>query len=99
MLSASLSVMQDLGFSINETSAGIGLVSGSKDRPGTRIRISIVMRPSDDRLATIARVSFQAVNVSAFGHGIQAETISDPIVYRQFFDRLSQAVFLEGHQI
>ncbi|OXS29730.1 MAG: hypothetical protein BCS36_06280 [Desulfovibrio sp. MES5] len=45
------------------------------------------------------RVTFQRVIFNTAGHATLAEQINDPEVYRAFFDKLSQAVFLEAHQI
>lgn len=99
MMAASISVLQDLGYSIDETSLATGLINASKFRPGTAFRASIVVRPTADRAALTARVSFQAIHLDGRYQAIQAETIDDQNVYRLFFDKLSQSVFLEGHDI
>ncbi len=129
VLSATSAVLQDLGFTIEETSAQHGLVVGSKDRDAVeagqvagqiflsalvaalggrhnpqwdqiqKIRVSIVTRPSSDGAAVTVRVTFQRVvwdNHQAISH---VDTIDDPIIYQQFFEKLSKAVFLEAHQI
>jgi hypothetical protein len=98
LMAAALSVLQDLGYTVNETSAGTGLINGSKDRQGTRIRVSVVVRPTTDRAAMIARVSFQAIDAPVFGQP-QLQTITDAVIYQQFFERLSKSLFLEAHQI
>jgi hypothetical protein len=99
LMAATLGVLQDLGYTVNETSSGAGMISGSKDRQGSRIRVSVVFRPTTDRAATIARVSFQAITAPVFGQQSQVQTIADPVIYQQFFERLSQSLFLEAHQI
>lgn len=99
LMAATLGVLQDLGYTVNETSAGAGLINGSKDRQGTRIRVSVVVRPTTDRAAMIARVSFQAIDAPVFGQQPQVRTITEAIIYQQFFERLSQSLFLEAHQI
>jgi hypothetical protein len=99
LMAAALGVLQDLGYTVNETSAGAGLLNGSKDRQGTRIRVSVVVRPTTDRAAMIARVSFQAINAPVFGQQPQVQTITDAVIYQQFFERLSKSLFLEAHQI
>jgi hypothetical protein len=129
LLAAAAGVMQDLGFTIEETQAKVGLVSGSKDRDAVeagqvagqiffvaliaalggqadpvydqvqKIRISVATRPSTDKAGTIARVTFQRVVWNNKAQISKLETIDDPVIYRQFFDRLSQSVFLEAHQI
>jgi hypothetical protein len=119
ILSATAALLQDLGFTIEESAAQSGLVVGSKDRetaaPGQSadqkllaalfgspggaqtIRASIVTKPSADAAAVVVRVTFQRVVWTNQMPGL--ETIDEPLIYQQFFDRLSQAVFLEAHQI
>jgi hypothetical protein len=99
LMVATLGVLQDLGYTINETSAGAGLITGSKERQGSRIRVSVVVRPTADRAAMIARVSFQAIDVPVFGQQPQVQTITDAIIYQHFFERLSKSLFLEAHEI
>jgi hypothetical protein len=120
---------QDLGFTIEETSAGGGLIVGAKDRDAVeagqvagqiflaaviaamggksnpvwdnvqKIRISVVTKQSADKSAVIVRVNFQRMVWNTKNQVSRAETINDPIIDQQFFDKLSQAVFLEAHQI
>ena len=105
ILSATSGVLQDLGFIIEETSSKSGLIVGSKSRRANdgwlvnyqNIRVSIVTKPSADGKAVIVRVNFQRVVVSA--PNPRAETIDDPIIYQQFFNKLAQALFLEAHEI
>ena len=99
LMGAVLAVFQDLGYTVNETSMSAGLIVGSKDRQGSRIRISVIVRPTNDRTATIARVSIQAVSAAAFSQQLQAQTITDAGIYQQFFERLSKSLFLEAHEI
>lgn len=64
-----------------------------------KIRVSIVTKPSADGAATVVRVTFQRVvwnNKLQISH---VDTIDVPDIYQKFFDKLSQAVFLEAHQI
>ena len=128
MLSAGAGVMQDLGFTIEESSARTGLIVASKDRAAIesgrfagqpvlgalvaalggqggsawgkkqRIRISLVTKPAADN-AILARATFQRVIRNARGQVSRVETINDATVYQQFFDKLSQAVFLAAHRI
>jgi hypothetical protein len=129
ILSASSAVLQDLGFTIEETNAGGGLVVGVKDRDAVeagqvagqiflaaviaamggksdpvwdnvqKIRVSIVTKPSADKSAVLVRVNFQRMVWNTKNQVSRAETIDDPIIDQQFFDKLSLAVFLEAHQI
>lgn len=129
ILSASSAVLQDLGFTIEETSAGSGLVVGAKDRDAVeagqvagqiflaavvaamggksdpvwdnvqKIRVSIVTKPSADKSSVIVRVNFQRMVWNTKNRVSHIETIDDPIIHQKFFETLSQAVFLEAHQI
>jgi hypothetical protein len=130
ILSATAGVMQDLGFAIDESSAGAGLVTGSKDRDAVeagqvagaiflaalaqalgakgveaiwdqnqKIRISLVTRRSADHAAVVVQVTFQRVVWNNKGQIAHQDAIEGPDLYRQFFDKLSQAVFLEAHEI
>jgi hypothetical protein len=126
---ASAGVLQDLGFTITETSAQSGLVMGDKDRDAMetgqvasqmffamviaamggksdprwdqtqKIRVAIVSQPSADKAATQIRVTFQRLVWDNHRVISKLETINDPKIYQQFFDKLSQALFLEAHQI
>lgn len=64
-----------------------------------KIRLSLTARPSADRSGTMMRVTFQRVVWNNRSQVSKLETIDDPVIYQQFFDRLSQAVFLEAHHI
>jgi hypothetical protein len=99
LLAAAAAVLQDLGYTIEETSVPAGLINASKDRGGTHIRASLVTRPSADRNGEIVRVTFQALNFNPFAGVSVPQTIDDAVIYQQFFDRLSQSIFLTGHDI
>ena len=99
LMSASVGVLQDLGYTIDESSVGTGLINASKSRPGTVFRASLVVRPTADRASLTARVSFQAIGLDAQNQPTRAETIDTSQVYHQFFDKLSQSIFLEGQEI
>ena len=45
------------------------------------------------------RVTFQRVIYNTQGQVTRAEQIVDPDVYKDFFDKLSQSVFLEAHEL
>lgn len=123
ILAASAGVLQDLGFNIDETSRGTGLLVASKDRdaiqPGQllfaallgfsskpeatgfelkqKIRASISTRQVRDY--TIVRVTVQRLVITNTNMVSRAESIDDPTIYQAFFDKLSQSVFLEAHEI
>ncbi len=130
MLAASTGVLQDLGFTIEESNAHSGLVVGAKDRDAVetgqvaaqlmmvalvaalggksanpvwdntqKIRVSVVTTPSADKAATVVHVTFQRVVWNNYNQVSRMETIDDPEIHRQFFERLSKAAFLEAHQL
>jgi len=129
LLMASIGVLQDLGFVLEEASAGSGFVRASKDRDvvetsqvagqmffvilaaaagnrvdpvwerNQKIRVSVSTRPSTDRAATLARVTFQRVIWNTKNQVSRVETIDDSRTYQEFFDKLSQSTFLQAEDI
>lgn len=122
LLSSGASVLQDLGFSIDESESPLGVIVGSKDRDAVetgqvvgavmvavlfgvstpidnnqKIRASLVTRPTDKK--TNLRVTFQRVVWNTQGQVSRTESIEDPKIYQEFFEKLSKAVFLEAHEI
>ena len=94
ILSATIGIMQDLGFTIEESAAKSGLVTGSQDSAGQRVRLSIITTLSADKKAVTVRANFQRI-----GWDGRNGPMRDPILYQRFFDKLSQAIFLEAHEI
>ncbi|EKV30501.1 hypothetical protein C882_4460 [Caenispirillum salinarum AK4] len=125
LLSASAAVLQDLGFSLDESETDLGVIVGSKDRDATeagqvvgavvvavlfgvatpiddrqKIRVSLVTRPlPGDGERTAVRVTFQRIVWNTQNVVSRAEPLDDPELYQEFFDRLSQSVFLEAHEV
>ena len=127
VLASCVAVLQDLGFFVEESSAGTGFVAGSKDRDAVeagqvagqlvlaaliaalgayhdpvwdkdqKIRIAVVTKPVAGSI--LVRVTFQRLIRNTRNQMSRVETIDDPRIYQEFFDKLSQAVFLEAHQI
>jgi hypothetical protein len=64
-----------------------------------KIRIAVVTHRSADSAAVVVRVNFQRIVWNTKNQMSRIETIDDPTINQQFFDKLSQAVFLEAHQI
>jgi len=48
---------------------------------------------------SIVRVTFQRIIFNERGQVSRAEQIKDPELYQKFYEKLSQAVFLEAHEI
>ena len=123
LLTAGASVLQDLGFAIDESETGLGVIVGSKNRDATeagqvaaavavallgggamaidkeqKIRASLVTnKPSKGK--TNLRITLQRVVWDTYGNISKTQSIEDPEIYREFFDKLSTAVFLDAHEI
>lgn len=123
LLQASAAVIQDLGFSIDESAVPAGLIVASKDRDATeagqvagaimmavlfgarvpidtkqKIRVSLVTRPSTSQ-NTAVRVTFQRIVWNDQNQLSKIEGLADPAMYQQFFDKLSQSIFLTANEI
>lgn len=124
LLSASAAVLQDLGFSLDESETALGVLVGSKNRDATeagqvagaivvallfgvatpvdkeqKIRVSLVSKPTAEEGRTAVRVTFQRIVWNTQGQVSRSEPLDEPGLYQQFFDRLSQSVFLEAVEI
>jgi hypothetical protein len=49
--------------------------------------------------ATSVRVTFQRVVVNTHGQATRLEALTDPVMYQEFFEKLSKSVFLEAQAI
>lgn len=74
---------------------GGGATAIDKDQ---KIRASIVTRPMSKNKVNL-RVTLQRVVWNTQGQITRTESITDPKIYADFFDKLSKSVFLEAHQI
>ena len=130
LLSASAAVLQDLGFTINESETNLGVIACSKERDATSagqiagavivalltgvvspvdkqqlIRASLVTRPvhidetDKSKCQTAVRITFQRIVINTQGQITRREGINEAKIYQEFFDKLSQSVFLEAHEI
>lgn len=127
ILAGATGVMQDLGFTIEESSVANGLLVGSKNRDAVeagqvagqlflatliaafggpadpvwerdqRIRISVSSTPVKNGI--VVRANIQRVIWNTKNQISRVQTISDPAIYQQFFDKLSQSVFLVANDI
>ena len=79
--------MQNLGFIIDEASADLGTVTGTR-ASGSRIHITVSVRPRGD--------SQLAVRASAY---LDLHPIEDPEPYQDFFNALEKAVFRTAQQV
>lgn len=63
------------------------------------ITVTIVTTPVENSKQVALRASFDRQLTNNHGHLWRAEVLLDPKMYQEFFDRLSQGVFLEAHTI
>lgn len=97
MLTAIVGVLQDLGFTIEETQPALGIVVASRIAAG-RIRAQVSLLPASAQSVTV-RATFQRMIPRPGAMLPLGERITDADVYRGFFDKLSQSVFLTAHDI
>ena len=64
-----------------------------------KIEASMVINPSLSEKSMVVRIKFQRVVWNQMGQVSRFETVREPELYQDFFDRLSKAVFLEEHKI
>lgn len=130
LLIASAAVLQDLGFTIDESETDLGVIACSKTRDATNaaqiagavfvalltgsvtpvdkeqlIRASLVTHPiridrmEKSKYSTALRVTFQRIVTNTQNQITRRECIIEPKIYQEFFEKLSQSVFLEAHEI
>jgi hypothetical protein len=64
-----------------------------------KIQASVVVNASLAKDSTVTRVKFQTIVWNASGQVSRFETIKDPKIYQDFFERVSKAIFLEEQKI
>jgi len=124
LLSASASVLQDLGYVIEEVSAGLGLLTASKEVSAVdggqiawavvaavfgvpaaidgsqKVNVCLVIHPrQEDPGASVARITLQRTVFDISGTINRMETLREPSLYQDFFDKLTRASFLEGQSL
>ncbi|MBP5707716.1 MAG: hypothetical protein J6W79_01835 [Alphaproteobacteria bacterium] len=123
ILSASAGVLQDLGFTLDETETKLGLITAYKNRAATstgakaaiillsamdgsqpvydteqKIYTTLVTTKGKNSGGYNVRISFARMITNNL-HETRNEEIDDPKIYREFFDKLSQSLFLTAHEI
>jgi len=123
ILTASAGVLQDLGFTLDETETKLGLITAYKNREagstagkaaiillaamnGTqavydteqKIYTTLVTTKSRESKGFNVRISFARIIWNNM-HESRIEKIEDAKIYQDFFDKLSQSLFLTAHSI
>ena len=123
LLTASAAVLQDSGYTIEESEVSLGVITATRERDvseslekagywcGTclclnpvgyskrqKVFASLVTKPLyDERIAV--RITFQHMVWTNEGVLKKNEQLNDPIIYQEFFSKLSKSVFLVAHEI
>jgi len=123
LLLASAQVLQDLGFTLDESETKLGLITAIKDREagsvgqkigmaflaaltGTpyvfdvsqKISVTLVSTKAQNKKGYNIRIEFARVIWNNMNQA-RTEKIQDEEIYRDFFDKLSQSVFLTANNI
>lgn len=76
---------------------GGGYMSTDKEQ---KMRASVITRPvGEHRECTAVRVTFQRIVWNTQGQVTVSESLIDPKIYQEFFDKLSKSIFLEAQEI
>jgi len=87
MLRAILSTLQDLGFIIDKADMDLATISATK-LDGFQLKMTVSVRDRG-RTQLLVRANAQ----------VGLRPINDPVPYRNFFNSLSKAIFLEAQQV
>lgn len=98
MMRAAIGVLQDLGYTIEESQDQFGIIVASR-LAGARIRVQVVVRSVPDTNAITVRATFQRVALALGANLAHGDTVTDPDIYRGFFEKLAQSAFLTAHEI
>lgn len=131
ILSATAGVLQDLGFTLDESETPLGLVVASKKCDAKDagqiagaffvtalcalggsssnalalvdavqvVKVCVIVRPSLEGSKMTTRVTFQRIVWNASNQINRVETLKDPKLYQEFYEKLSKAIFLEAQSI
>jgi hypothetical protein len=83
---------------ILSVAVGENLIMDLPEQVAQRIHVSLLVSVEDGGQATTVRISLDRDMIYDHGHIIPDHT-ELPLVYQEFFERLSRAVFLEGERL
>lgn len=123
LLQASISVLQDMGYSIKESSSDYGVLTAVKEANAVStgqvvgavaiavlcgnatpidktqyITVTMVVLDKCEDGKAVARTTFQRVIVRT-DNTQYAETLTDQNIYREFYEKLDKALFLEVNNL
>lgn len=76
---------------------GGGYMSTDKEQ---KMRASVITRPvGEDEKYIAVRVTFQRIVWNTQGQVTKSESLTDPQIYHEFFDKLSKSIFLEAQEL
>jgi len=64
-----------------------------------KMRASVITRPVGEQEYIAVRVTFQRIVWNTHGQVTTSESLTDPKIYQEFFDKLSKSIFLEAQDI
>jgi len=78
----------------------VALLTGLPAEREQRMRACVVTRPVGENGECVAvRVTFQRIVWDIEGNVTRSESLTDPKLYQEFFDKLSKAVFLDAQEL
>lgn len=123
LIVASAQVLQDLGFTLEESDTKLGLLTGVKDREAgsagqkigmiflaalagaqpiydtnQKIYATLISTKSHDKHGYNVRIEFARIIWNNQGQA-RMQKIEDEEIYKDFFDKLSQSVFLTANDL
>ena len=81
-----IATMQDLGFIIDKADETLGTISGTSFVNKSKMTVSV---RQSGKTQTLVRANAQS----------NLNEISNPVAYQNFFDALSQSLFLDAHMV
>jgi len=105
LLQTVIATLQDFGFEIDESDARSGIISGSKSQAGGPftlalydVRVTVTTRMLRNRTALV-RANFQKFRTGKDPRFYRGEPLDRPDLYRTFFDKLEQSIFLGENKV